>query len=971
MKLINKRAVILIPQAIPGNMDAAHSESLASMQTTDSSYYVPEANIYIKKEPADEELLADTPSIDTQDNAPTESNMLSREQSASYFDVDGGNANDGEPPLSRNDLQLALKQEQDREDSDESANEGYSIVKQEGRKTTEQVFDDQPKRVVKQEMEEHDDFEDSSNEDEFIVKKEEQRISDKDITKPTAKQGDNNDEEGEDDTESIVKQEKEIANDDDEDAVSQEFMVKHEEEEVGKGEIVLHQKDPEHIPATDNQDNIYKCRKCHYRAADFMSLINHRQSAHNGKKYQGSSIKHLHLNPIIDDPQQYCRSCERKFATRHRYRNHLRIVHHIPSTEGSITSSMHPTTSNDSNAISEETSIHTTATEWNEEDTSAATTYRRGRRFKCRFCKEIFGSMLILTRHQISLHNRKTKGPRKYCKDCSTKFKSRIEFEQHRHLVHSANANKNTAAADADSTPDTDAAAPTANTLAAPTTSVPAATPQSGGTLRSRITCKRCGMVFGSIKDHLNHFNSVHRVYATKRPMLDPKQNEPARAKRRTRRKDKVKTVRFLLPDTHSFSKKKAHQIPSAVKYRCRRCDIEYDTRSDLTRHRWSVHDDLSRASSKEKSDQLPSTDQFRCRHCLADYESRSALVHHLSAAHKNSGYSSPKEKSIPLPRKKSIPLPRKKNIPSTTITTNFQCQKCLFVCDNRSALVVHIWATHRETMRKANKQPPVSSEQTVQELQVADVDQSHNVRANTSDLSDPSNNTSSYLSHMDNAHNVSFAKQAYKRPRENTTTPVDTPTSATNSLPDVHDSNFYCRVCDRTLRSKFSFNSHLRAVHSIDPDQTLHPAKKRNVLLDIDDPDNYCTLCDLKFKDQSTFNQHLRSRHRIKRKLNTTPLTSNAKSKQNVLPPSESQKFVCSVCKQRQPTLGHHRQHLRISHQMVLPPISHESPKFRYPDEFIDVNSPDLYCAQCDHYFSAEEFFKKHVEGVHKLSLV
>ncbi|KAL9537042.1 hypothetical protein MBANPS3_012137 [Mucor bainieri] len=715
-----------------------------------------------------------------------------------------------------------------------------------------------------------------------------------------------------------VAQDKDGADESDDNMMDSRFMPELGEIKVEEMEPTVDRKVLEQAPPAtdvgDDQGPIFKCAKCPHRTIDFASLMKHRQKYHRGRPYAGTSIKHLHLSPILSDPNNYCRACERKFPTPKNYRNHLQLVHHIiePTARENLAFGF----GNGSNDINE----------------SSATDDPQGAEFQCGSCDERFSSMLRLTRHQINDHDKQNDGKDGHCADCDTHYTSSQEALQHKCLVRSAEAQKTASAGD---------------TI-------------MNKTAGSSITCKTCGMAFASTKAHLVHFNDVHRY--------NSKSNNQGQLS--GRQKPKVKTVRFLLPDS-------APSSTTATIFRCKSCDIACSSRANLTRHHWAEHRHIWDAArdSNGNSLQHTSTDPYRCRSCLEQCESRSALMQHLSVVHNNFDYSSPR-KIIEPPSEAS-----------------FRCSSCPVACDSRSALVVHMWGAHPGRMRGSRKKEPVRKPK--EEIQPVDMgimmqdDQSHHC-----ELCDKSFKTlRSYRSHMNTRH----SNGSTDNPRSitdntpNANRPKKSASVANPLLPDINDPNFYCRVCDKTLRTKYSYYSHLLVEHSdFSPDQSSQHQqkatipKKRQAVLDVDDPNNHCAFCNRTFESQDTFHQHLRSKHYIKQRLNTssaipstattttttTNIATTSPTSQAALSSSKG-KHLCTICQQRQATLGHHRQHLRLAHKVKLPPVSKEVTQFRYPDEFIDVNSPDLYCAQCDHYFTTKMFFKKHVEGVHEMSSV
>ncbi|CAO3611536.1 unnamed protein product [Mucor fragilis] len=80
-----------------------------------------------------------------------------------------------------------------------------------------------------------------------------------------------------------------------------------------------------------NQRQFESSTKTHYFCCgsnqymrDQASLSEHMSTAHYKSK-----IKHFHLMPDFEDPNNYCKACERYFASRPKYTAHLRLIHKL------------------------------------------------------------------------------------------------------------------------------------------------------------------------------------------------------------------------------------------------------------------------------------------------------------------------------------------------------------------------------------------------------------------------------------------------------------------------------------------------------------------------------------------------------------------------------------------------------------------------------------------------------------------
>jgi hypothetical protein len=77
-----------------------------------------------------------------------------------------------------------------------------------------------------------------------------------------------------------------------------------------------------------NRDSYFYCRRCNENMKGCREYYSHLKSMHNIKP-NINNVKHLDLQPDVDDPNFYCRSCERSHPDRNLYNTHLRRVHHM------------------------------------------------------------------------------------------------------------------------------------------------------------------------------------------------------------------------------------------------------------------------------------------------------------------------------------------------------------------------------------------------------------------------------------------------------------------------------------------------------------------------------------------------------------------------------------------------------------------------------------------------------------------
>ncbi|KAL9536615.1 hypothetical protein MBANPS3_012513 [Mucor bainieri] len=77
------------------------------------------------------------------------------------------------------------------------------------------------------------------------------------------------------------------------------------------------------------RDYYYRCDMCEMKMTDLKSVLEHRKSTHQIKTSDSRTIKHMNTEPDIHDANFYCKSCERSYKNRDKYRHHLRHVHYM------------------------------------------------------------------------------------------------------------------------------------------------------------------------------------------------------------------------------------------------------------------------------------------------------------------------------------------------------------------------------------------------------------------------------------------------------------------------------------------------------------------------------------------------------------------------------------------------------------------------------------------------------------------
>ncbi|KAL9536749.1 hypothetical protein MBANPS3_012396, partial [Mucor bainieri] len=87
-------------------------------------------------------------------------------------------------------------------------------------------------------------------------------------------------------------------------------IIRIKQEDASKSEALVD------IKKRDNKGYCYHCRICKKTFDNLQLVIDHRKSAHNIKSNGTSIIKHMDLEPDINDPNYFCQSCEITYSSR-------------------------------------------------------------------------------------------------------------------------------------------------------------------------------------------------------------------------------------------------------------------------------------------------------------------------------------------------------------------------------------------------------------------------------------------------------------------------------------------------------------------------------------------------------------------------------------------------------------------------------------------------------------------------------
>ena len=435
-----------------------------------------------------------------------------------------------------------------------------------------------------------------------------------------------------------------------------------------------------------------------------------------------------------------------------------------------------------------------------------------------------------------------------------------------------------------------------------------------------------------TLKSFLKHLETLHdikhRSIVIKHIGLEPDLHDPdyyCRAceysySNLTGYRSHLKTTHYMI--LRPLPKLNNRPRPNNPNFHCRSCDTVF---SDKIKHRQHFVTGAQMVNMKKKKNlgALPDWDDpdYYCRVC--DYTYTEALYHqHCEIIHQ---MKSPEEEMSKL------------CVPDLD-DLDFYCKVCDITYKSRRSFRDHCRNVHLITVK---------------------IFENFNAKPNTT-ITTTTTTTAA----------ITTAATTTAAPTTAATTPT-THSSDTEKIPSdpIEDNNnvtipveeiinTFCRVCDEDLSSEINLRLHMLSIHSIyEPSQVMNKLKPN-----VDDPNYYCCACNWKAPTRGKYNSHLRSVHNI------IPNNTRGISNYNhdFLPDPCDPNFYCRVCKITKRKKNEYRSHCRKVHHMKLEPLA-----FPYPDAVIDINSPDYYCAKCDMHYKGKQSFRYHLKSVHKLKLI
>lgn len=183
--------------------------------------------------------------------------------------------------------------------------------------------------------------------------------------------------------------------------------------------------------------------------------------------------------------------------------------------------------------------------------------------------------------------------------------------------------------------------------------------------------------------------------------------------------------------------------------------------------------------------------------------------------------------------------------------------------------------------------------------------------------------------------------------------------TTSDEVLPDINDPNNYCRVCDKTYSNKYGYRVHMEHLHNMTLPQLVSTSVKNMpspVLPDPHDPDYYCRVCQITNYNLTAHRHHCRIVHEMvfERKFKNPDAVIDI----------DCPDFYCPKCEKHFEGKYYYRSHLKSVHEIV-----YKQAKMIVNKEVeIDIDSPDFFCGKCDKKFDEKYYFRRHLKYVHDL---
>ncbi|KAI8360855.1 hypothetical protein EDC96DRAFT_512784 [Choanephora cucurbitarum] len=159
-----------------------------------------------------------------------------------------------------------------------------------------------------------------------------------------------------------------------------------------------------------------------------------------------------------------------------------------------------------------------------------------------------------------------------------------------------------------------------------------------------------------------------------------------------------------------------------------------------------------------------------------------------------------------------------------------------------------------------------------------------------------------------------------------------------------------YCSDCQTDFKHANSLKNHVCKTKPKQPDTRLYDAP------DLYDPDNYCRMCDRSYKTRCSYICHVRIQHNMRIRPPREPKKTIVKAKQEA--------SYCTLCDRSWKRYGDYRNHMARIHQRS------DTPAIAVFDHLPDPDQPDVNCLACNKTFDQQAELELHIQKYHQLGL-
>ncbi|KAG2202234.1 hypothetical protein INT47_002153 [Mucor saturninus] len=361
--------------------------------------------------------------------------------------------------------------------------------------------------------------------------------------------------------------------------------------------------------------------------------------------------------------------------------------------------------------------------------------------------------------------------------------------------------------------------------------------------------CRQCNKTLESLRSYRNHLRKIHGMILKPRGRallvinahVKPDENDPnnycivCKRQYREKRGYRVHLATMHNMELQNLKPRKALVITedSTVKpdqddpnFYCCLCEKNYESRPKYRTHLSKSHKMVLRPlnPSRQKNNTIPNRDDpnFYCIACEKYYASRALYRKHVGRVHKIRQHS-------PAQQETQAPGPScRRDISQNSLQDEHVCQ------GNKPRVLYHTVKVEDLTNVKPDEDDP-------------------NFYCCLCQKNSPDKRT--FNNHLKVVHNMTIYNNTYLPP------------PMTEPLPDIHHPDFYCSLCKRNLSSLDNFHRHLRTNHKMKftiPRKTHDVIPHPELKPDEFDPNLECIACEKKFSCSTGFRSHLRKIHKM-----------------------------------------------------------------------------------------------------------